>query len=176
MNIIGNVKKSLPPKYCHDRFILFSGAKKNGLASQFTLVGSQIQGESRHVTVLNTARKMEVPSREDQKEENKEPTRKSSEIPTRLGDTSTGASVSDLKTSSFVPSDFLCLSVFSRSFVSSLLRSAELSRFTRTKVTPRRIFNAAVRHACRHLRLYSHAGSSALLQSVFPSRASKNAM
>jgi len=34
---------------------------------------------------------MEVASREDQKEENKEPTRKSSEIPTRRGDTSTGA-------------------------------------------------------------------------------------
>lgn len=61
------------------------------VASQFSMVGSQIQPASRRVTVLNTAREMEAASRQDQKEENKEPTRKFSEIPTRRGDTSTSA-------------------------------------------------------------------------------------
>lgn len=55
-----------------------------------------------------------------------------------------------------VPADFLRLSVFSSSFLSSLLHSAELSRFTRRKATPRRILNTAVGHACRRLHLYSH--------------------
>lgn len=38
-------------------------------------------------------------------------------------------------------------------FLSSLFYSAELSRFTRTKVTPRRILNAVVEHARCRLRV-----------------------
>lgn len=67
------------------------------VASQFSMVGSQIQPASRRVTVLNTAGEMKAASREDQKEENKEPTRNSykartTRVPAR--------SMSDLKTSS----------------------------------------------------------------------------
>lgn len=54
------------------------------------VVESLLQSMYGHVVVLNTVREMETTSREDQKEKNKEPTRKSSEIPTRR-DTSTGA-------------------------------------------------------------------------------------
>lgn len=64
------------------------------VASQFSVVESQIQLESRHITVLNIARKIEAASREDRKEENKKPARKSSEIPTRRGDTARACRIS----------------------------------------------------------------------------------
>lgn len=69
--------------------------------------------------------------------------------------------------------DLLC---FSRSLLlSALLYSAELSRFTVRKATPRRILNAAAGHAPRpflrlRLSVYSHVASSAFSrsQSVLP--------
>lgn len=125
-NVIKDIEKrySLNVIAYHCVTLLFSrhGEKWPRLDSSTAV--SQIQPASRRAAVLNAAREMVAASREDQKEENKEPTRKSSEIPTRRGDTSTGARhVGIYKTSSFVPSDFLCLS-----FVSSLLHSAELDR------------------------------------------------
>lgn len=108
---------------------------------------------------------MEGASREDQKEENKEPTRKSSEIPTRRGDTSTeceACRISRPHPSSPRTSSVFSLVPFSPSFF-VVLSCRDLPV---RKPPLGGVLNATVGHACRRLRLYSHIGSSALSQNV----------